>query len=78
MAEEGVTEAELEAAKKYIVGSYAINNLNSSGAIAGTLGRIADRRPRHRLYPAPQGLIEAVTLDRSRRRRSGCCSPSRQ
>ncbi len=37
MAEEGVTEAELEAAKRYVVGSYAINNLNSSGAIAGTL-----------------------------------------
>ncbi len=37
MAEQGVTEAELEAAKRYVVGSYAINNLNSSGSIASTL-----------------------------------------
>lgn len=37
MAEEGPTEAELAAAKKYLVGSYAINNLDSSRAIARTL-----------------------------------------
>jgi zinc protease len=37
MAEEGPTEAELERAKRYIIGSYAINNLDSSGAIANTL-----------------------------------------
>jgi len=37
MAEGGPTEQELEAAKKYVIGSYAINNLDSSGAIAGTL-----------------------------------------
>ncbi len=37
MAEEGPTEQELENAKRYIIGSYAINNLDSSGAIANTL-----------------------------------------
>jgi len=37
MAAEGPTEAELDAAKKYVVGAYAINNLNSSAAIAATL-----------------------------------------
>jgi zinc protease len=37
MAEGGPTEQELAAAKKYVIGSYAINNLDSSGAIAGTL-----------------------------------------
>ena len=37
MAEEGPTEAELAAAKKYIIGSYALNNLDSSNAIAATL-----------------------------------------
>lgn len=37
MAEDGPTEAELDAAKRYLLGSYAINNLDSSGAIANTL-----------------------------------------
>jgi zinc protease len=36
-AEEGPTERELEDAKKYLIGSYAINNLDSSAAIANTL-----------------------------------------
>jgi zinc protease len=37
LAEEGPTEQELASAKEYLIGSYAINNLDSSGAIAGTL-----------------------------------------
>ncbi len=37
MAEDGPTEAELAAAKKYLIGAYAINNLDSSGSIASTL-----------------------------------------
>lgn len=37
MADEGPTEAELDAAKRYLIGAYAINNLASSGAIANTL-----------------------------------------
>ena len=37
MAEKGVTAEELAAAKNYIVGAYAINNLDSSSAIASTL-----------------------------------------
>jgi zinc protease len=37
MAVEGPTEEELEKAKRYLVGSYAINNLDSSAAIANTL-----------------------------------------
>lgn len=37
MAEDGVTDEELAAAKKYVIGAYPINNLNSSGAIARTL-----------------------------------------
>lgn len=66
MAAEGPTEAELDAAKKYVVGAYAINNLNSSSAIAATLVELQldelgidyiDRRAE---------LIEAVTLDEAR------------
>lgn len=37
MADDGPTAAELEAAKKYLIGAYAINNLNSSGAVASTM-----------------------------------------
>ena len=37
MAEEGPTQAELDEAKKYVIGAYAINNLDTSGAIARTL-----------------------------------------
>lgn len=37
MAEQGPTEVELEAAKKYMIGAYAINNLDSSASIAATL-----------------------------------------
>ncbi len=37
MAEKGATAQELADAKKYIVGAYAINNLDSSSAIASTL-----------------------------------------
>lgn len=63
MAQEGPTEQELADAKAYIIGSYAINNLDSSSAIARTLVQLQiddlgidyiDRRAE---------LIEAVTLD---------------
>jgi zinc protease len=37
MADDGVSAEELAAAKRYIVGAYAINNLDSSSAIASTL-----------------------------------------
>ena len=37
MALDGPTEEELEKAKRYLIGSYAINNLDSSAAIANTL-----------------------------------------
>jgi zinc protease len=63
MADEGPTEAELTAAKKYLIGGYAINNLNSSRAIASTLvelqieGLGAD-------YMEKRGdLINGVTLE---------------
>ncbi|MBO6718210.1 MAG: insulinase family protein [Rhizobiaceae bacterium] len=37
MMENGPTEEELEGAKRYLIGAYAIGNLTSSGAIAETL-----------------------------------------
>ena len=37
MASQGATADELASAKKYIVGAYAINNLDNSSSIANTL-----------------------------------------
>lgn len=37
MAADGPTEAEIAAAKRYLIGAYAINNLDSSSSIASTL-----------------------------------------
>jgi zinc protease len=63
LAKDGPTEAELASAKKYIIGSYAINSMSSSVAIANTLVGLQDvdlpidyvaRRP---------ALINAVTLE---------------
>ena len=63
MAADGPTEAELDFAKKYVLGAYAINNLDSSRAIARTLVELQldglgidyiDRRG---------ALINAVTLE---------------
>lgn len=63
MADEGVTAEELEFAKKYVIGAYAINNLDSSASIARTLVQLQmdhlgidyiDRRVK---------LVEDVTLD---------------
>ena len=63
MADEGPTPEELAFAKKYVIGAYAIANLDSSGAIARTLVQLQmdglgidyiDRRVK---------LIDDVTLD---------------
>jgi zinc protease len=63
MAEEGPTEAELAAAKKYIIGSYALNNLDSSNAIAATLLSLQEERLGIDYMDRRTALIEAVTLD---------------
>jgi zinc protease len=63
VAENGITEAELERAKTYLIGAYPINNLDSSTAVARTLlelqkdGRGIDYIDRR------ADLIRAVTLD---------------
>ncbi|TKB26415.1 MAG: insulinase family protein, partial [Mesorhizobium sp.] len=63
MAEEGPTEAELAATKKYMIGAYAINNLNSSGAIASTLLEIQLGKLGIDYMQRRAALINAVTLD---------------
>ena len=63
LAEDGPTEAELAATKKYLIGAYAINNLDSSSSIAATLVELQlddlgiDYMQRRAAY------IDAVTLE---------------
>ena len=66
MAEEGPTAEELEAAKRYVVGAYAINNLNSSSAIASTLVELQVDDLGIDYINRRAGLIDAVTLDEAK------------
>jgi zinc protease len=61
MADEGVTEEELDAAKKYLIGSYAINNLDTSRAIAGTLVELQINKLGIDYIEQRKELIDAVT-----------------
>lgn len=63
MAKEGPTEAELESAKKYIIGSYAISNFDNSSDIARTLVAIQQEDLGIDYISRRTGLINAVTLD---------------
>ncbi|TJV25716.1 MAG: insulinase family protein, partial [Mesorhizobium sp.] len=63
MAQEGPTEAQLAATKKYLIGAYAINNLNSSGAIAATLLELQLDKLGSNYMQRRAALIDAVTLD---------------
>ena len=63
LAEAGPTEAELAAAKKYVIGAYAINNLDTSAAIARTLVELQLDDLGIDYMQRRAGLIEAVTLD---------------
>jgi len=62
-ATEGVTEAELKAAKKYVIGSYAINNLDTSGKIARVLVALQSEKLGIDYIDKRAELIQAVTLD---------------
>ncbi|MBL8579429.1 MAG: insulinase family protein [Mesorhizobium sp.] len=66
MAEEGPTEKELAATKKYIIGSYALNNLDTSGAIAATLLSLQQEGLGIDYMQRRDALINAVTLEQVR------------
>lgn len=66
MAEEGPSEEELAAAKRYVIGAYAINNLDSSGAIARTLVQLQLEDLGIDYIERRAEIIEAVTLDEVR------------
>ncbi|MGH6761929.1 MAG: M16 family metallopeptidase [Phyllobacterium sp.] len=63
MAKDGPTEKELESAKNYLIGAYAINNLDSSAAVANTLIGIQDEKLGKDYIDRRADLIRAVTLD---------------
>ncbi|TXR48682.1 M16 family metallopeptidase [Phyllobacterium endophyticum] len=63
MAKDGPTQEELIEAKKYLVGSYAVNNLDSSSAVASTLVGLQDQKLGRDYIDKRAELINAVTLD---------------
>jgi len=63
MAKDGPTEDELDEAKKYLVGSYAVNNLDSSSAVASTLIGLQDENLGRDYIDKRAELINRVTLD---------------
>ena len=66
MIDQGPTEAELEAAKKYVVGAFAIANLDSSVSIAQTLVELEIDRLGIDYIQKREELIDKVTLDQVR------------
>ena len=63
VAENGVSEEELARAKTYLVGAYAINNLDSSSSVARTLVELQKDKRGIDYIERRAALIEAVTLD---------------
>ncbi|WP_110747491.1 M16 family metallopeptidase [Phyllobacterium leguminum] len=63
MADDGPTAEELAAAKSYVIGSYAINNLDSSGSIARTLVALQQEGLSRDYIDKRAALINSVTLD---------------
>ncbi|WP_018240252.1 pitrilysin family protein [Ensifer sp. BR816] len=63
IAEKGVSEDELDAAKKKVIGGYAIDNLNSSSAIADTLVKIQMEDLGIDYIERRKQLIQAVTVE---------------
>lgn len=62
MAAEGPTEEELDLAKRFVIGAYAVNNLDSSTAIARTLVELQKDDLGIDYIDRRGGLIEAVTI----------------
>lgn len=63
LANEGPTEEELEAAKNFLKGSYAVNNLTSSVSIADTLVGLQEAELARDYIDKRAELIDAVTLE---------------
>ncbi|MEQ1953313.1 pitrilysin family protein [Mesorhizobium sp. CN2-181] len=66
MADEGPTEAELAAAKKYLIGAYAINNLDSSSSIASTLVELQIDGLGVDYFERREDYLNGVTLEQTK------------
>lgn len=66
LADEGPTAEELAAAKEYLVGAYAINNLDSSGSIAATLVELQLDGLGIDYMQRRAGYMNGVTLDEAK------------
>ena len=64
---EGPTADELSAAKSYIIGAYAINNLNTSTSIANVLVAIQRANLGNDYIDRRESYINSVTLEDARR-----------
>lgn len=67
MAKDGPTAEELEAAKKYIIGSYAIRNLDTSAKVASTAVAIQQIKLGIDYIDKRADLIKAVSIDDAKR-----------
>jgi zinc protease len=63
MAKEGPTQAELDAVKKYVIGAYAINNLDTSGKVAEVLLTMQSQGLGIDYIQKREAMIQAVTLE---------------
>ncbi|HEY4191892.1 MAG TPA: pitrilysin family protein [Mesorhizobium sp.] len=63
LADEGPTEQELAQTKQYLLGAYAINNLDSSGSIASTLIQLQLDHLGIDYIQNREAYLNAVTLD---------------
>lgn len=63
MAEDGITGQELDEAKSYVIGSYAVQNMGSSSDIAATLVGLQDQGLPIDYIEKRRDDINAVTLD---------------
>ena len=63
MADEGPTEEELAFTKRYVIGAYAINNLDTSSAIARTLVDLQIDNLGIDYIQEREAMIDAVTID---------------
>ena len=67
MAKDGPTAEELRKAKDYVIGSYAINNLDTSRKIANSLVAIQDAKLGKDYFTKRRDYLEAVTLEDAKR-----------
>ena len=63
LSEDGVTQEEFDAAKKFVIGAYAINNLDTSSKIARVLVSLQVQDLGIDYINRRKSIIEAVTLE---------------